>query len=670
MKLAARTVRQKVLAVVLVTTLVALVVALGLTMSYHLQTRRDAMVTDITMQAELLGHMTAPALAFDDQKLARQNLGLLRFRPIVHAAALYSYSGALFAGYTAPGQKGPPPRASGRDEVSLEGRTLTVYRRIVVDDDFVGTVFMRAEYDVLGAVVSYLGIASVSLAAALLAAYVLLIRLHRIVTGPIQQVGATAREVVMQGDYSRRVAKRSDDEVGELVDSFNEMLTEIEKRTGELEASNHAYEREVAERRRAQQEAMLLNEQLEQRVRERTGQLETLNEELKLATAQAEKANQAKSAFLSGMSHELRTPLNAILGFAQLLGNDSMPSTPEQRRDFVEYIMKAGRHLLVLINEILDLSKIESGAMSMSIEPVALAGLMHECREMMEPLAAGRGIAMQFDDPGELHVLADRTRLKQILLNLLSNAIKYNRPDGSVFVSAARQDGKVRLAVRDTGQGLDESQLAQLFQPFNRLGQEAGAEVGTGIGLVVTRRLAELMDAQVGVSSTVGVGSEFWIDLKPSSAPVASGAPDAGASALAPGAGGKERRTILYVEDNPANLKLVQEIIRLRPDLELMTAGDAVSGIDLARAHQPDMILMDINLPGMRGDEALLRLRMDEATAHIPVVALTANAMPRDVSRGLELGFFRYLTKPIDVGRFLQAVDGALGIAPETAREQ
>ena len=282
--------------------------------------------------------------------------------------------------------------------------------------------------------------------------------------------------------------------------------------------------------------------------------------------------------------------------------------------------------------------------------------------KMMEPLAARRAIRLAFHDAEGVHVRADRTRLKQILINLLSNAVKYNRDGGSVVVEAVPFGTKVRISVRDTGNGLDAAQLAQLFQPFNRLGQEAGSEDGTGIGLVVTRRLAELMGGEVGVASTVGEGSEFWITLASSDAVEASGTAVAKVRAAAQPADGPRKKTILYVEDNPANLKLVEEILRLRPDLDLLTAADASTGIAFAYAHNPDMILMDINLPGMRGDEALLRLRADGATAHIPVVALSANAMPRDVSHGLEMGFDYYLTKPIDIGQFLLAVDKALGI--------
>ncbi len=660
------TVRQKLLGVVLLTTLVALIVALGATVAYNLRIYRQSMIADMTTQAELLGHMTAPALTFDDKKLAMQNLGLLRIRPIVRSAAIYDAHGALFSSYTAEGETLAPPPIPATDSIRVDGRRLILFKRIVNDGEMLGTVYLRADYQFIGAVLGYLGIAAIVISVAMLVALLLSIRLQRIVTGPILAIAGISREVVEQRDYSRRADKTSDDEVGMLVDSFNNMLAEIERRTGELENSNRAIAREVGERRRAQQEIMQLNEKLEERVRERTAQLEAANEELTAAKAAAENANQAKSAFLSSMSHELRTPLNAILGFAQLLASDSLKSTPEQKLEFTSYILKAGQHLLVLINEILDLAKIESGTLTLSLEPVEIAEILQECREMIAPMASRRNIRAIYPQDDGSYLVADRTRLKQILLNLLSNAIKYNREGGTIIVGCAAVTAeRIRITVQDTGKGLHPAQVEQLFQPFNRLGQETGPEDGTGIGLVVTKRLIELMGGEIGVTSIVDVGSVFWIELKSTvvtqykfNNSVASIG-----SALKTAQSDLPQRTLLYVEDNPANLKLVQEIIAFRKDLRLLTAPDASLGIELAHAHQPDVILMDINLPGMNGNDALIKLHADSATAHIPVIALTANAMSRDVAKGMALGFFRYLTKPINITEFLETVDSALDFA-------
>jgi PAS domain S-box-containing protein len=398
--------------------------------------------------------------------------------------------------------------------------------------------------------------------------------------------------------------------------------------------------------------------------------LQEKNVELESAKSVAEQANLAKSDFLSSMSHELRSPLNAILGFAQLMESDSQSPTPSQKKSIAQ-ILDAGWHLLNLINEILDLAVIESGTVSLSGESVSLDEVMLECRAMMEPQAHQRGIRMtfpQFDTP--CFVSSDRTRLKQILINLLSNAIKYNKVRGTVVVDyTVSAADRTRISIRDTGAGLPPEKLAQLFQPFNRLGQEAKGEEGTGIGLVVTKRLVELMGGAIGVDSTVGAGSVFWIELISAAAPqlVDEGSEAADSRQHLPH--GAQLRTLLCVEDNPANLKLVEELIARRPDLRLLTAVNGTLGIELARAAQPEMILMDVNLPDISGIEAMKILREDPLTTHIPIVALSANAMPRDIMKGLQAGFFRYLTKPIKVNEFMNTVRMALESADQQTAE-
>jgi len=389
--------------------------------------------------------------------------------------------------------------------------------------------------------------------------------------------------------------------------------------------------------------------------------LQEKNAELESAKSVAEKANRAKSDFLSSMSHELRTPLNAILGFAQLLEAGSPPPTDAQKIR-LHQIIKAGWYLLELINEILDLALIESGKLSLSREPVALIDVIIECQAMIEPQAQQRNIKLTFIPFDETwFASADRTRVKQVLINLLSNAIKYNREHGTVEVKCIESTPeRLRISVKDTGEGLAPEKLAQLFQPFNRLGQESSCEEGTGIGLVVTKQLVELMGGAIGVESTVGVGSEFWIDLLRDVTPqLAAG----NAMSSEPALQTQENATpriLLYVEDNPANLMLVEQIIESHPQVRMLSARDGNLGIALARAHLPDVILMDINLPGISGIQALKILRKDPATMHIPVVAISANAMPRDIEKGLEAGFFRYLTKPIKINEFMNALDDAL----------
>ena len=387
--------------------------------------------------------------------------------------------------------------------------------------------------------------------------------------------------------------------------------------------------------------------------------------ELKKAKVAAEEANLAKSDFLSSMSHELRSPLNAILGFAQLMETGSPQPTVGQK-DSIDQILLAGWYLLELINEILDLALVESGKLSLSLESMSVAEVLADCQAMIEPQVHKSGIQVFFPAPhGPWVIRADRTRVKQVLLNLLSNAIKYNRVGGRVDVRCeVSVEGRTRVSVHDTGEGLSPDKLSQLFQSFNRLGQESGAQEGTGIGLVMSKRLVELMGGRIGVDSSVGVGSVFWFDLDSSAAVQAHAEPDdirpATALCRAPDAA---QRTLLYVEDNPANLLLVQRLLERRPDIRMLSAPDGRSGVEMAHAHQPDVILMDINLPGINGITALRILSESAATADITVVALSANAMPHDIEKGLQAGFFRYMTKPIKVGEFMDTLDAALAQA-------
>lgn len=371
----------------------------------------------------------------------------------------------------------------------------------------------------------------------------------------------------------------------------------------------------------------------------------------------ADLANRAKSEFLSGMSHELRTPMNAILGFSQLMEFDQSLA-PEHKRG-VREIRKAGDHLLALIDEVLDLAKVESGHVSLSPEPVDLPALIGECLVMTQPMAHNRGLHISHACRHGLCVRADRMRLKQILLNLISNAIKYNRDGGAIRIEAQPEcDDRVRISVSDTGHGIAEERKAGLFQPFNRLGAENSAIEGTGLGLTITRRVTELMGGTIGVASEMGVGSTFWIEL-PGAAPLPPHA-----SPAIPVDGDLRRkdipdiqRTVLYIEDNPANLKLMAHILSKRTYTRLLTAHATALGIELAQAHRPDLILMDINMPGMDGYRALKLLKADPQLNNIPVVAVSANAMEADIARSKVAGFSDYIVKPIDVRQLLNTIN-------------
>ena len=396
------------------------------------------------------------------------------------------------------------------------------------------------------------------------------------------------------------------------------------------------------------------------------GVLSEKNIELEDAKVLAEKANRSKSDFLSSMSHELRSPLNAILGFAQLLESANPPPSSEQKGN-IDQILQAGWHLLKLINEILDLAKIESGKLSLSTESVSLSEVLEECKAMVAGQALKRGIQLHFPDlDAPCYLKADRTRLKQILINFLTNAIKYNREQGSITVrQQLGGQGRLRISVQDTGAGLSAEKLSQLFQPFNRLGQEASGEEGAGIGLVVANQLVVLMGGSIGVESTVGIGSTFWFELAAAATPQLTVAQRPSIAVPRQPTQGLRPWNVLYVEDNPANMKLVEQLIARHPDLRLSGATTGRQGVMQARLILPDVILMDINLPDINGIDALHILRQDPLTHAIPVIAVSANAMPHDIQRGMQAGFYRYLTKPINVHEFMETLHSAFALLPQ-----
>lgn len=379
------------------------------------------------------------------------------------------------------------------------------------------------------------------------------------------------------------------------------------------------------------------------------------------AKEEAERANAAKSAFLSSMSHELRTPMNAILGFTQLMElDDNLLPT---QKDNVSEILKAGKHLLSLIDEVLDLAKIESGNLDLSIENVEILPIVEECANLIQPLASKRGISLNYTNIPHIAINADRTRVKQALLNLLSNAIKYNRRAGSVEIfTESTDDDFVNLFVKDTGPGIEPSRVSELFQPFNRLGAESSSIEGTGIGLTLTRQLLQLMNGSVEFETSLGKGSTFWLKLPQASLSNMPNFVDQRNTAnySSRNIENIKKRLVLYIEDNPANIKLVSQILKRKDDIKLVTAHTADLGLQLATSQIPDVILLDINLPGMDGYELLKRLQNSELLSTIPVIAITANAMPSDIKQGKAAGFQNYLTKPLNIEHFIQNLDECL----------
>ena len=396
-------------------------------------------------------------------------------------------------------------------------------------------------------------------------------------------------------------------------------------------------------------------------------ELGRVNAELQEAAAEADRANRAKSEFLSRMSHELRTPLNAILGFGQLLEIDEL--SPEQL-DGVRQILSGGRHLLDLINEVLDISRIEAGRMSLSVEPVPVAQVLGEALDLVRPLIDQRGIRLEVPPQGlcERHVLADRQRLKQIVLNLLSNAVKYNRREGTVAISCQETPRPgLRIAVRDTGHGIPPDKLERLFSPFDRLGAEESTVEGTGLGLALAKKLAEVMGGTMGVESTVEVGSTFWLELELARGPAAATErPERveGASTGIPGG----PYAVLYVEDNASNVRLVEQILSRQPAVNLTVAMRGLEALDLARNDPPDLVLLDLHLPDLPGEEVLRMLRRDPRTEAVPVVIVSADATPGQAERLHGQGAQEYLTKPLDVQRLLEVLADSLPAAQGVSR--
>jgi len=392
------------------------------------------------------------------------------------------------------------------------------------------------------------------------------------------------------------------------------------------------------------------------------------------AKDEADRANLAKSEFLSRMSHELRTPMNAILGFAQMLEFDPAEPLSKRQRRSVDHILQGGQHLLELINEVLDLARVEAGKVTLSPEAVDPREAVRECLSLTESLATKHEVKVSTGGVGRSLKKAwvDPMLLRQILLNLLSNAIKYNVPGGKVSVTCREMpDGMIRIDVADAGLGIPEEMQGQLFQPFSRLGDRHPEIEGTGIGLTITKQLVELMNGRISLESEVGKGSTFRVEF-----PLATKEPDAdgavpAATPLEPREAVKLPRldgSILYVEDNPANLLLMEAIIERVEGLDLITARNAELGLELAESRRPVAIIMDIGLPGMNGFEALKLLRLNDKTRDIPVIALSADAMAGHVKKGLDAGFLAYLTKPFNIGEVVDAIEEAMNRGREVTR--
>ena len=399
--------------------------------------------------------------------------------------------------------------------------------------------------------------------------------------------------------------------------------------------------------------------------------LRTTEQALRQSLAEVERISEAKSEFLSRMSHELRTPLNAIIGFSQVMQSDPYNPLNEDQQDNVDEILRAGRHLLELINEILDLARVESGHLTIALEEVSILKLFEECSALITPLAEQRGITLSYTSccPGNkssCQLLCDQLRTRQVILNLLSNAVKYNQESGTITMNCSLMvDGFCRISISDTGDGIDETFLPRMFEPFERAVPESGIE-GTGIGLALTKRLVVAMGGRIGVATQLGQGSTFWFELP--SAGHTTELTQMETASIAPQtiiSQDDTRHTVLSIEDNPANQRLIAKILASRPAITLLEASSAEDGLELVRNCRVELILMDINLPGMDGFEALSHLKRSADTDAIPVIAISANALESEIERALEAGFIAYLAKPVHINHLLEQIDSIINLVQE-----
>ena len=645
-------IRRKMTAVILLTCITALLVAgIGL-FAVQVFTFRQNFTSHLQAIARIIADNSTAALTFEDHATAAEILSSLKVRHAVTYASIQLRDGSTFATYDPQkgGQRGGVMPAD--EGVQFHNNELLLTERIVLHGKEIGTLHIRADYgkELRGLVEIYGAILITVLTLAVLLAFSLSASLRRSILGPLVRLAETARAVAQNNDYSVRAKKFGEDEVGTFTETFNQMLEQIESQSAALREARDF---------------------LEVRVVERTAMLEKANAELTVATQEAAAANHAKSEFLSRVSHELRTPMNAILGFGQLL--EMKEGLEAEDSESVAHILAAGRHLLGLIDEVLDISRIESGQMSLSPEAVDLRTLTQETMDLIRPLAARADVRIEQDvaEGSEWHVLADCQRLKQAMVNLLSNAIKYNHSGGKVTIRYERPEVSadetadnpaqtIRISVEDTGIGIAPEKLSRLFTAFDRLDAERTPVEGTGLGLALAKKMVDLMGGTLTVESTLGVGSCFSIELPSLEVPVHK--IDFRRGLAPPATLSSPTRTIVYIEDNLANVKLIQQILTLRPGLKLLAAMQATIGLDLIREYSPDLVLLDLNLPDLSGHEVLARLRRDPKTRALPVVVVTADAARSQKERLLAAGANGYLPKPVNVPEFLREMDTILGV--------
>ncbi len=623
---------------------VALLIACVALIGYDLVTFRAVAVSNLSTQAQIAASNSISALLFDDPKAAQNTLSALKTAPNIKSAGIYSSDGRPFAAYSRDqGGQVPalPPIPSGETEAyRFEGNQVVLVRSIVSESKPVGMVYMESDSQMLNARLRrYAGICTLVLAASLLAALLVSSMFRRTVAEPIVHLAEIARAVSRDKNYSvRATPSGSGGELMVLVDAFNEMLVQIQERDGALQRGR---------------------DELEQRVQERTAELETAKKEVEeysysilQAKEELERASKFKDQFLSTMSHELRTPLNAILGFSDLLPDERYGPLNERQRRYVAHIHTSGQHLLNLINDILDLSKIEAGRLELAFESVRVEMSFREVLDTLRPLADKKSHTLSQHAANDLYVRADATRFKQVLMNLVGNAIKFMPEGGQIELSARMMDGEVRIDVRDTGPGIPAEEQKRIFESFYRLRQSEKSAEGTGLGLAITQRLVELHGGELRLESEVGRGSCFYFSLPlvPAIRQPLAQRPHSGVKTTEP-------QRILVIEDDPAAAQIIESQL-VSSGYEAVVCDQPQRAAEVAATLRPNAITLDLLMKPIPGWEVLGQLKRDSRTANIPVIVITVANSP---AMGAILGADEYLAKPVDKTVLLAALERCLG---------
>lgn len=602
---------------------------------YELISFRTTLTREMVSIANIIGANSTAPLEFNDSEAGNETLKGLEADLRILKAVIYTNDNKIFSSYIRTSNSNqkipnrPPPEGD-----YVQGGFLNLAQPILLDKRKIGVIYIQVDlHEMTARIWKYGAILTSVLFLSILVAYLMSFRLEKWVSQPILNLIETVDRVSMTKNYALRAKKESDDEIGFLVERFNDMLIQIEEKNSALQTAN---------------------DELEARVEERTIEFRQAKEE-------AQKSNHAKSEFLANMSHELRTPMNSILGFSQLLQMDLTNPLKDYQQENLKSILSAGNHLLELINEVLDLSRIESGNMSLSIEPVDLLLIVDNVLSITQLMATQNDITLKHEDisANSIFVEVDALRFKQVIFNLVSNAIKYNKPNGSVQISY-KQLGpeRLQLGVSDTGNGIPKDKMENIFKPFDRLGLEGGSIEGTGIGLTISKNLIEMMNGTIGFTSNPGEGCFFFIEVPISSkSPIALDKIETPAGPNKPFANADKTKKVLYIDDIPINLKLIERYLSNFSNLEFIPASNALDGIEIAKTQLPDLILMDIHMPDMDGLTAFKKLKSIKETQGIPVIAVTADAMDKNIKKAMNMGFEDYITKPIDLDKFLTSIN-------------